>query len=83
MASHQQKVCRKAGRRNNNRQLYYYQLISGLTEFYLTFIVNFNISNFNRLQLPGRHSNNSSPAASLERYVPFEQAVSSAIKTTG
>jgi hypothetical protein len=42
--SRQQKVCRKAGGRNNNRQLYYYQLISGLTEFYLAFVVNFNIS---------------------------------------
>jgi hypothetical protein len=31
-------------------------------------VVNFSISNFNRLQLPGGHSNNSSPAASLERY---------------
>ncbi|MBL0308074.1 MAG: serine hydrolase [Chitinophagaceae bacterium] len=30
-------TCRKAGGRNNNRQLYYYQLISGLTEFYLAF----------------------------------------------
>jgi large subunit ribosomal protein L2 len=28
---------RKSGGRNNNRQLYYYQLISGLTEFYLAF----------------------------------------------
>ena len=33
--SSQQKVCRKAGGRSNNQQLYYYQLISGLTEFYL------------------------------------------------
>ena len=33
----QQKVCRKAGGRNNNHQLYYYQLISGLTEYYLAF----------------------------------------------
>ncbi len=33
----QQKVCRKAGGRNDNRQLYNYQLILGLTEFYLAF----------------------------------------------
>jgi len=33
----QQKVCRKAGGRSNNQQLYNYQLISGLTEFYLAF----------------------------------------------
>lgn len=31
-------------RRNNNRQFYYYQLISGLTEFYWPLVVNFNFS---------------------------------------
>jgi hypothetical protein len=40
---------------------------SELSEYYSAFVVNFNISNSNRLQLPGGHSNNASPVASLER----------------
>jgi len=33
----QHQVCRKAGGRNSNHQLFYYQLISGLTEYYSAF----------------------------------------------
>ena len=35
--THNMETCRKAGGRNNNQLLYCYQLISGLTEFYLAF----------------------------------------------
>lgn len=63
----QQEICRKVGGGNNNHRLYYNQLISGLTEFFWLLFLNFNMSNSNRLQLPGRQLENIGPAANLER----------------